>query len=487
MAMNPRLLRPTPSGFDPRKIADLRLWFDAADSSTILPLDGSSNVEQWRDKSGFNRHLGQTTSANRPDYASTLNGRPVVSFSGSPETMVTTATLSLAQPTTVFCVARVTSAALTSNIFFDGPSARTSLYRPVGSWGMFAGTVLTGATPDNNWHVFAATFNSTSSALRVDAAQVLSGNAGAGSATLTTFQVGAFSATQYLIGSIGEIILYGGALPSATASLVERYLAAKWGITLYSPPAYADADVNAYITAVEIADGGVALEPGVRNAINDFITGCKADGIWSAIKASCILAGARTLAGALTPLVGSAPTNNGPFVSGDYNRKTGLVGNASSKYLDTNRNNNADGQDSNHQALWLTSAMSISQACIGAGGASGGSTQISTLSGAVFVYRSRNQTGVNGGSSTGVTGFLGMSRAASAGYDSRDSGTTTARTQASQAAYSGNVFVFARESAGSAGLHTGARIAFYSVGEALNLSQLDARVSTLITAIGAAI
>jgi hypothetical protein len=57
----------------------------------------------------------------------------------------------------------------------------------------------------------------------------------------------------------------------------------------------------------------------------------------TAIKASCILAGARTLAGALVPLAGAAPTNVGPFVSGDYNRKTGLVGDGSTKYLNSNR------------------------------------------------------------------------------------------------------------------------------------------------------
>jgi hypothetical protein len=86
-----------------------------------------------------------------------------------------------------------------------------------------------------------------------------------------------------------------------------------------------------YIAAVEAADGQ-ALEPAVKLAINAFIKGCKNDGIWPAIKASCILAGARTLTGALVPLVGTAPTNvDGLFVSGDYNRKTGLVGTGSTK------------------------------------------------------------------------------------------------------------------------------------------------------------
>jgi hypothetical protein len=110
-----------------------------------------------------------------------------------------------------------------------------------------------------------------------------------------------------------------------------------------------DPDAKTYINAVEFADGQ-PLESAVRTAIDKFVRGCKADGIWDAIKASCVLAGARTLDGALVPLKGSAPTNNGPFVSGDYDRKTGLAGNGTTKFLNSNRNNNADPQNSNHKA-----------------------------------------------------------------------------------------------------------------------------------------
>jgi hypothetical protein len=91
-----------------------------------------------------------------------------------------------------------------------------------------------------------------------------------------------------------------------------------------------DTDAQAYITAVETADGA-ALEAGVKTAINNFVVGCKADGIWSAIKASCILAGARTLTGALIPLAGTAPTNfdfaelRESFKSCSVNRRLGIL------------------------------------------------------------------------------------------------------------------------------------------------------------------
>ena len=75
-------------------------------------------------------------------------------------------------------------------------------------------------------------------------------------------------------------------------------------MTLVLKPGYSfDSDASTYIDAVETTDGQV-LETGVRIAINEFVLGCKQDEIWDAIKASCILAGARTLDGALVPLVG---------------------------------------------------------------------------------------------------------------------------------------------------------------------------------------
>jgi hypothetical protein len=113
-----------------------------------------------------------------------------------------------------------------------------------------------------------------------------------------------------------------------------------------------DSDASTYIDAVETADGQ-ALETGVRVAINDFVLGCKQDGIWNAIKASCILAGARTLSGALVPLVSTMPSpTNYNFVAGDYNRKTGLIADGSTKYLDSNRNNSTDSQNSKHIAAY---------------------------------------------------------------------------------------------------------------------------------------
>jgi len=249
-----------------------------------------------------------------------------------------------------------------------------------------------------------------------------------------------------------------------------------------------DPDAQAYITAVEAADTQ-ALEVGVKDAINAFVVGCKADGIWNAIKASCVLAGARTLTGALVPLVGTAPTNFN-FVSGDYNRKTGLVGDGSTKYLNSNRNNNADPQDSQHIAIQVVTAdtaLGTATAYIGAGATNSGATQINTTSGGAIDFRSRNGTSIIAGIDT-LLGVIGISRSTASNYNQRFNGATVSVTQNSQSPFNGNVLIFARNSGLNVpGLYTNARLAFYSIGESLDLALLDARVTALINAFEAAI
>jgi hypothetical protein len=237
-----------------------------------------------------------------------------------------------------------------------------------------------------------------------------------------------------------------------------------------------------YVAAVEAADGE-PLEFGVAKAINDFILGCKNDGIWDAIKASCILAGARTLNGALVPLAGTAPTNFN-FVAGDYNRETGLVGDGSTKYLNSNRSGNADPQNSFHLCVHVSVAQSNSSVYVGAEG----SVLRNTLyANGASLAMSLRESGVNfSGVSLSATGLIGASRSASnlLAWQAGGSGGTF-NTSSSSETY-GNVFVFARNDNGPQ-TYTNARLAFYSIGESLDLALLDTRVSDLITAIGAAI
>jgi hypothetical protein len=67
-----------------------------------------------------------------------------------------------------------------------------------------------------------------------------------------------------------------------------------------------DADALDYLARVKAADGA-GVETGVAVAVDAFFKDAKESGVLSSIRASCILAGARTLAGALVPLKNEGP------------------------------------------------------------------------------------------------------------------------------------------------------------------------------------
>jgi len=245
----------------------------------------------------------------------------------------------------------------------------------------------------------------------------------------------------------------------------------------------ADAEADAYIAAVEAADGQ-ALEPGVKFAIKNFVLCCKDDGIWNAIKASCILAGARTLSGALVPLVGTAPTNFN-FVAGDYKRKTGLVGDGSTKYLAANYTYPAGLQDNCHAAAW-ESGSSNAGVYLGSTDNANSGTFISAVNKSSRHYNS--STSSFSPTTFGTTGFQGVSRSSGSSYFYRSAaGGTQTASIASTALTFPSFSIFRRNKPAIPDNYSPARIAFYSIGESLDLARLDARVTDLINAFGAAI
>lgn len=238
-----------------------------------------------------------------------------------------------------------------------------------------------------------------------------------------------------------------------------------------------DDDAVNYIYAVETADGQ-QLEQETRKAINKFVIGCKEDGIWTAIKASCIMAGARTLAGALTPLVGIAPTSYN-FMSSDYNRKTGLKGDGSAKRLDSNRNNTVDPQNSRHLSAYISENSTVTGNMLSSDTVGNGASVILQVPSSNYtrnILSGSNTSGINRGI---ATGFNGVSRPSSSQMITRQSGVSQTHNYASSTPLSSTIGIFSR-AASTAGV-SNARISFYSIGENLDIALLDARVSTLMS------
>jgi hypothetical protein len=92
MAMNPRLLVPRSTEFNPLNIASLEGWWDASDLSTMAQnSDGTTAVTAtndpvgyWADKSGKDRHAKQATNNDRPQVKlADKNDRAGLDFDGS--------------------------------------------------------------------------------------------------------------------------------------------------------------------------------------------------------------------------------------------------------------------------------------------------------------------------------------------------------------------------------------------------------------------
>ena len=252
-------------------------------------------------------------------------------------------------------------------------------------------------------------------------------------------------------------------------------------------PTY-DTDAQAYITLVEAADNQ-SLETGVKDAINAFVVGCKSDGIWDAMTDVGLFAPSRTLTGVVVPLKGSTPTNSN-FVSGDYTRATGLAGDAATKYIAINKDDGDYPQDDFHQAVYTTTAGTAGD-LFGVSANNGYADSLMRDYSAFFRGRVNN-TNYTHSQAAGQSGFIGFSRASSASYSARYGGVTDSIAHASIGPEPGQVrVVFAvsgtQPTIGSVSNFSDAVISFYSIGEALDLALLDSRVSTLMTAIGAAI
>ena len=257
------------------------------------------------------------------------------------------------------------------------------------------------------------------------------------------------------------------------------------------------------VTAADVAAGNTqGLELGVTDAFSTTLQDLVSDGLLgisgsviaqeaSIIKAAAIMAGARTMAGALVPLVGPAPTNFN-FLPPDYNRKTGLLGNGSTKRLDSNRAGNADPQNSKHLAMFIGETGIKTSFSNTMGDGENGNEVVSQLAitpdASQIATRLNTFTGIASNLYSGV-GFYGVSRNNSATYLVRGSATSNTVTMASQTPNTANTGVFMRgknPGAGPTQFFDG-RVSFYSIGEAIDLAQLDTRVSALMTAIDGAI
>ena len=206
--------------------ADLALWLDADDVATIS-LNGST-VSQWDDKSGNDRHASQATAANQPEYTSSgLNGKPVLTFNGSPDSLnfqgVHDAQWSLA-------IVGQASGVNQAFIQFGGFNQFGSLFieagaykaRPVGS--TFASAPFTPAEQV----IITTAYDVATTDIWKNGTIGTQGAVG-GVASNASSTIGRLQNVYPLNGFMGEVVVSNGVLSTADRQKLEGYLAWKWG------------------------------------------------------------------------------------------------------------------------------------------------------------------------------------------------------------------------------------------------------------------
>jgi hypothetical protein len=235
MPMSPRLLRPRATGFNPKSISGLDLWFDANDASTITV---STGVATWANKSGLTgRNMTQATGNNQPAYTSGyLNGKPSVVFDGNNDSLSCTSA-TLTHPYHLFLVMRHTGSYVSTVRFSGSPSdgnVISALRQSASDISLLNGSPFGNTTgnpsvPPQTFSVLEFDINGASSVARCNGTAYSTINGTMGTSNPGGFVIGG-SLNTFSGIAVSEIIIYARTLLPAERSKVTNAMRSKWGV-----------------------------------------------------------------------------------------------------------------------------------------------------------------------------------------------------------------------------------------------------------------
>ena len=236
------------TAFSPQTIPGLALWFDAADTSTIVK--SGENVSTWRNKAVYGS--ASNTSTSGTVTSTTLNGIPALSFAASAGMTVPSSSVTYANTTrTAFIVAAIDASGASTDYFFmsnanvlqdftfqirgSNAGANTGIAFLSG----YSALVYKVTYPPNGIYnatsLFCCTSLTTNGGIFINGTNIASGS------PANQFSTGANGAQTIGLASstaafrLGEIILFDGAIPDTQRQQVEGYLANKWGLVTQLP------------------------------------------------------------------------------------------------------------------------------------------------------------------------------------------------------------------------------------------------------------
>ena len=212
-------------------------WLDGADDDVFTFSSGTS-VYEWRDKSGYNNNVYQSTTDNQPSRSTTYNSKSVVVFDGSNDSLSSTNSLDLSQGSTMFVMVRgytsTSDAGVISinNVLSHGITIHNgnTTYFYYGSGGYHT-TQSTGGTSETN--LFVKVWTGETSGNRISYKNGTKGfSTGTMASSNSTGVLRLGQQSTYLNGLIGEVIIYNRELTQAEITKVNNYLQNKWNITV---------------------------------------------------------------------------------------------------------------------------------------------------------------------------------------------------------------------------------------------------------------
>lgn len=221
--------------------SDLLAWFDASDSGTITESGGG--VLQINDKSGNGRHFVQATSSKRPVVtANHLNGRAVLTFDGSDDSLYINSWGSVSQPFTRCMVVQLYGAYDNFDHLINSVNASPNT-ADVFSGGQLqqeiSGATINGVTVSNgDTFVRVSEFNGTSSAITHNGTRTAGGSGGTagfdGVRVVGLDDGGSYKPPV----RIAEFFILDVIPSQADREKIEGYLAHKWGLAGNLPGAH---------------------------------------------------------------------------------------------------------------------------------------------------------------------------------------------------------------------------------------------------------
>lgn len=253
-----------------------------------------------------------------------------------------------------------------------------------------------------------------------------------------------------------------------------------------------DSEAQAYFNAI-VANSGT-ISTASKGYINTFVLAAKSHSYWTKMYIFAPFVGDQLLA-ALVGFKPSAATTvtmtNGNFVSGDYSEATGLLGNGTTKYIDTGVLDTTATANSTHLMAYNRSSSS-----------NGGRHGVSAAGGIFEIYApysdssfySDQYDSANGRAKSNPMatpyGFLVGSRTASNSHHVYRNGSdiTTAGSGTSGGTLAGlNVYIFAVNTGSGAGAWADCRLAAFSFGSGLtssDVSNFSTDLNALQTSLG---